>query len=135
MRFIDLQGREHNKSIDKYKYATRTISKSRGQRELGENLEALFPRLTILEEFPCFGTRLTLDYYLPTLGIAFEFDGIQHEEYNEFFHGGNRSNFAKGQMNDVKKDQWCIGNTIKLIRITAQNIHRLQEIIYERTRE
>ena len=131
MKFIDINGREHNKSLSKYE--RKKESKSKGQQRLGDELEQLFPNVKILEEVPCFGTRLKIDFFMPSVKIAFEFDGRQHEEFNEFFHG-NKLQFAKSQLNDMKKHHWCEINKIILIRIKEDDFENLQEIIYERSR-
>ena len=118
MRFIGLNGREYNKSLDEFRFGIKEKSRSKPQAALGKILEELFPLNVILEEMTCFGTRLKLDFFLPELKIAFEYDGEQHDEYNPFFHQGKKAKFAQQQLNDVRKHEWCELNSIMLIRLT-----------------
>jgi len=57
---------------------------------------------------------LPFDFYLPEYNILIEFDGIQHFSSN-FFGGENGLKYRK--QNDKIKNQYCINNNIKLIRI------------------
>lgn len=132
MKFKDLQGRTHTKDIRKYRYYPDYESLSQGQTQLGKILTKILPNITIYEELPCFGTGLRLDFYIPNLKIAFEFDGEQHNEYNIFFHG-NRSGFARQKQRDILKEQWCETNNIKLIRVVKENltIENIKELIHD----
>jgi hypothetical protein len=60
-------------------------------------------------------TYLPFDFYLPEYNYCIEFDGIQHYKEMEFF--GGKESFEKLKINDDIKDQYCIDNNIKLIRI------------------
>lgn len=74
-------------------------------------------------ENPVSGDNLELDgvnYTIPTRlgrGLAFEYDGRQHSEYDRYFHRGGPKEFEY----QVKKDQWkdlkCKEQGILLIRI------------------
>lgn len=131
MKFVGLNGKIYNKSLSKY--IKKNPVGSVGHKQLGDELKKIFPNLTILREMTCFGTRLRLDFFIPSIKIAFEFDGKQHEEYSDFFHK-SRINYAKSQLNDMKKHRWCDINNIVLIRIDKKKLDNLREIIYESTR-
>jgi hypothetical protein len=60
------------------------------------------------------GTRLELDGYCESLGIAFEHNGIQH--YNDIY---NSNNLIKTQQRDAIKVQRCIDHNVSLIVIPA----------------
>lgn len=62
------------------------------------------------------GLPLELDIYIPTLNIAFEYDGEQHYKYFKFIHG-NEMNFIKMQNRDNFKKDRCKELGITLIRI------------------
>lgn len=53
-------------------------SKKSSQRRLRVVLATLFPGKRILEEFRLRGELLELDYYMPEISLAFEFQGRQH---------------------------------------------------------
>ena len=41
------------------------------------------------------GNKLELDFYCEELKLAFEYQGIQHEQYHQFFHREDINNFYK----------------------------------------
>lgn len=121
MKFLDLEGRERGIDITPFK---RKRPKSIGATRLREELDQLFPMFDILEEFPCVGTRLKIDFFLPRLKIAFEFDGKQHEDFVPHFHG-DRQGYARSQNNDADKDTWCEVNEITLFRISESELGKV----------
>lgn len=128
MTFKGLDGRIYNKRINTAKYRRKKKSecKSKGQYELGKYLAKHFRGSTVLEEFPCYGTSLRLDFFIPSLKVAFEYDGPQHSEYNEFFHS-SLAGFARTVKNDARKEEWCDINDILLFRIS--DLDELDEIL------
>lgn len=132
MKFIDLTGKRHNREIIEYKYYSDTPSKSIGQSSLGKKLRELFPLINIYTEVPCFGLGLYLDFFIPGINLAFEFDGRQHEEFIPHFHG-DRAGYAQSVRNDVFKNQWCEINGVTLVRVNEKNIDNLKELINHAT--
>lgn len=128
MKFLGLDGREHG--VDSNRYLRRERSKSQGQQKLGDILQELFTSYQIYEEFPCLGTKLRLDFLIPGLSMAFEFDGEQHEEYTPHFHK-TRSGFARSISNDAEKEDWCAMNGIALFRISEEDFDNIEDIIRE----
>lgn len=128
MTFKGLDGRAYNKRIDtkKYKRKKKASCRSKSQYELGKRLVQHFKGSTVLEEFPCYGTSLHLDFFIPSLKTAFEYDGPQHYEFNEFFHK-TKADFARTVKNDAKKEEWCDINGILLFRIS--DLDELDEIL------
>lgn len=61
--------------------------------------------------------NLELDMYNDELKLAFEYDGIQHAQYNKHFHKNDYNNFIKQKERDAAKNDLCRKNGIKLIRI------------------
>ena len=59
---------------------------------------------------------LIVDFFVPDSRIAFEFHGIQHDEFNKFFHG-DKSNLEKQKKRDSTKKEWCQLNNITLIEV------------------
>lgn len=89
---------------------------SEPQRLLYSYLKELYPTQTIHYEFLIDELNQRIDIYLPYLGIAIEFDGIQHSEYTPFFHK-DYSDFNLGKLLDRKKSDFLIERGIKLVRI------------------
>ncbi len=114
MKFKGLDGRTYGISIDKFKWNGH--GRSQGEEALGNLLHEMFPLCGIYHEFTCPSTRLRLDFLLPSLNFAFEFDGSQHEKFTPHFHT-DRVGYAQSQTNDAKKQEWCDLNDITLIRV------------------
>lgn len=67
-----------------------------------------------------------IDFYLPDLGIAIEYNGIQH--YIPIEHFGGELRFSQQKRRDSYIRKYCINNNIKLIEIPYQ-IKSYDEII------
>ena len=63
------------------------------------------------------GRPLELDGYNEGLKIAFEYNGIQHYQYHEFFHKGDPREFQKEQEYDALKDKECKDHGVVLVWI------------------
>lgn len=118
MNFTDISGREHRIDIRPSKWHKKDFGKGRGkfQSFVGDILGEAFPGDIVLEEFPCLGERLYLDFFLPRRKIAIEVQGEQHYRFNAFFHN-SRADFLAQKKRDCRKQEWCDINEIKLIKI------------------
>jgi hypothetical protein len=80
-------------------------------REILEaTLETKFPKRR-----PPFLDGMELDGYCEELQLAFEYDGEQH--YQAIEHWGGEEALKKRQEDDKIKDDLCVANKVKLIRI------------------
>lgn len=70
---------------------------------------------------------LRFDFYLPKQNICIEYDGEQHFKIIEYF--GSRSEYMKRRHRDKLKDQYCLDNNIKLIRIPYTKYKEIETII------
>jgi len=133
MKFRDLQGKIQSKNLSPYKRRAGQQSRSKGQATLGDILINIWPNVPVYEEVPCVGTKLRLDFLIESLRIAFEFDGLQHQEYNSFLHG-DRYKWLQSINRDDTKEKWCEQNNISLIRITEKDLslETIKEIINAR---
>ena len=77
---------------------------------------------------PNFLKGLELDGYNEKLKLAFEYNGIQHYEFQKFFHRTNE-NFIAQQIRDVNKIQWCKDEGIILIIIPHQYTYKNPELL------
>lgn len=59
--------------------------------------------------------KLPFDFFLPDQNLLIEFDGIQHFKPVDFF--GGEEGFKILKQNDTIKNEYCLENNIRLIRI------------------
>lgn len=119
MKFKTLNNKEIRLDIKPsfYPIKSRNQSKSIGQFNLGQLIQSIYGLSTLLlEEFTIPGTKLSLDFYMPNNNLAFEYQGVQHGEFNEFFHK-DKAGFKKQIERDDRKKQWCDLNDIDLVVI------------------
>jgi hypothetical protein len=69
------------------------------------------------------GKNLELDGYCKELKYGIEYNGIQHNQFHEFFHRGNYENFIQQQERDDLKAQLCKENGITLFIISHEYNH------------
>ncbi len=77
-----------------------------------KNFPKLSPHWLINEE----GNRLHLDGYCEELNIAFDYHGIQHYEFPNYYHK-TREEFEKQLANSRIKRKRCKGNNVTLVEI------------------
>jgi hypothetical protein len=71
--------------------------------------------------------KLKFDFYLPEKNICIEYDGEQHFKPIEYF--GGVENFKKQKERDIIKNNYCLENNIKLIRISFNNYNHIESIL------
>ena len=76
---------------------------------------------------------LQLDRYYPNLRLAFEYNGLQHFDYREFFHKDYKI-FLIVQNNDQKKQEMCQKAGINLI-IIKYNEKLSEQLILDKLKE
>ena len=95
------------------------------QRRLYKILTHIYPNTKILYNKrhpdiinPKTNKALELDCFIPELGIAFEYQGAQHQKPNRFFHSNiSRDSFKELQKRDMVKKKMCKKLGIKLIEV------------------
>lgn len=90
-------------------------TRSRGERYVERALHVL--GIDDFEYAVVLPNKLHLDFYLPAIRTAIEYDGVQHYEYVPHFHNHDVKNFYHRLELDREKDQYCSDRGIKLIRI------------------
>jgi len=73
------------------------------------------------------GTKLKMDFFLPSLNMCIEYDGIQHFEPRSRF--GGEEEFSIQKSRDLRKNDYCKNNSIKLIRISYKDYNKLDAIL------
>ncbi len=123
MQFKTLDGRIINRQLSPLRYPLKDREKCRseGQYRLRRTIQKLFPGYCIYEDFVLPGHRMSVDFFVPGLGFAFEFDGIQHNKINSFFHK-TKQDFKNQQTRDKLKEKWCEINNFTLVRTGNDNI-------------
>ena len=68
---------------------------------------------------------LRFDFYLPTLNILLELDGIQHFKYTPYFYHSKKE-FSHAKQNDYYKNSFALAKGIKLYRIPFWELPNIQ---------
>lgn len=110
--------------IDFTKENLNQINKSLKSRLLSANLleQYLYQfNLIIYKEVaaiksPLTNSKLRFDFYIKEFNLFIEFDGYQHFIKDNIYHDNN-DEFAKLQLYDQTKNQWCINHDFNLIRL------------------
>lgn len=71
--------------------------------------------------------ELPFDFFIPSLNICIEYDGIQHFKPVGFF--GGEEAFEKVKENDNIKTNFCLKNNIKLIRIKYNQLDVIELLL------
>ena len=71
------------------------------------------PEQIIRRAYPAWLSGLELDIYMPSLQIAFEYQGHQHENPRSFLHA-NEESFSKLQNRDQRKREACAQQGVRL---------------------
>ena len=116
MRMTTTKGETIKINLRSCRLSGDSILKSKFQKEVAEQIKKIYPHDIIYYEVYVPKDRLYLDFFIPTLGMVVECDGIQHDSYVPFFHG-DFAGFAQQKDRDYKKLTWCKLNNLVLIRI------------------
>jgi len=101
--------------------------RSKRHEEILSYIEENYPHLKIKEEYHV-GENLCLDIYIPSLFVAIEIDGEQHDRFNPFFHNNSLLHFNKQLKRDKRKNYLCKMKNIALIRIKHNDKRSPSEI-------
>jgi Zn finger protein HypA/HybF involved in hydrogenase expression len=71
--------------------------------------------------------KLKFDFYLPEMNICIEYDGEQHFKPIDYFGGVEM--FEKQIERDIIKNNYCLENNIKLIRIPFDKYNHIGSIL------
>lgn len=113
MRVKGLDDKYYNLKLE-YPNLNREVSSN--HREAREILKELFPMENIYEEVEVPGSRLRLDFFLPSSKLAIEVHGEQHYTFNPFFQK-NKINFMNSGVRDSKKKKFCSLNGFVFIEL------------------
>ena len=122
MKVRGINGKEYIWNLTKYDvFYNDNRKRSKYHIRARNLLKEIFHSYRILEEVKLPGSTelhrksvLYLDFYIPSLKMAFEVHGEQHYEYNPFFHK-SKADFLKSIARDEDKIEWCKINGIEII--------------------
>ncbi len=97
---------------------------SKGEKKVNDILNKMnisFIHHHVFKDF----TNYEYDFFIPEKNICIEYDGIQHFQPVNYF--GGKKAFEEQQIRDKIKNDYCLKNNIKLIRISyiEKNIEKI----------
>jgi|TARA_R110000751_G_scaffold23569_7_gene65105 hypothetical protein len=125
MRLLNIYGRLQKRSVSKYLINWNKKSRSKIQFKVKKFLEPFWKANVVYEEFPVYGTRMSVDILNATKKIAIEVQGRQHSEFNKFFHGNSRLKYLEGIKRDIKKAEWLEKNGFILLEVEENEVDLL----------
>lgn len=131
MKLLDIKGRSKYKNCNKYRVKWEAKSRSKYQKAVKDFLYKYWENHAVYEEFPVFGSRMSLDFYNLTKAIAIEVQGEGHTQYSEFFHG-NPSGYQRQFSRDRAKENFCEINGIEYVEIFPEDIPKLSPSFFKK---
>ena len=125
MRLYNVYGKLQNKNVNKQLIKWSKKSRSKIQFKVKAFLRPFWQSHIVYEEFPVYGTRMKVDILNATNKIAIEVQGLQHEQFNKFFHKNSRTNYLEGIKRDYQKGRWLEQNNFKLLEIRLEVVDDL----------
>ena len=125
MRLLNIYGKPQKKSVAKYLIKWNKKSRSKVQFKTKKFLEPFWKGHIVYEEFPVYGSRMTVDILNATKKLAVEVQGKQHGEFNKFFHNNSRLKYLEGIKRDIKKAEWLESNGFTLLEVEENEVDSL----------
>jgi hypothetical protein len=126
MRLYNIHGRLISKNVSSKIIDWDGKSRSKLQFKAKQFFKKHWHKHICYEEFPVYGTRMSVDLLNATKRIAIEVNGTQHDTYNKFFHK-NKVNFFNSIKRDFKKREWLESNNFLLIEINENEVNKLSK--------
>ncbi|CAE7759897.1 unnamed protein product [Symbiodinium pilosum] len=89
----------------------------RTETEIRDILQTIFCPSKFESCYPQFLAGLQLDGYCPQLSLAFEYQGEQHYDPENYFHFGDISSFEAQQERDIRKRELCQAAGVRLLLV------------------
>ena len=132
MRLYNINGRLQKRNVSKYRVKWNKKSRSKIQLQVKKFLEPFWKAHIVYEEFPVYGTRMSVDILNATKKVAIEVQGKQHSEFNKFFHGNSRLKYLEGIKRDIKKAEWLEKNGFILLEIEENEVQSLTREFFKK---
>lgn len=130
MRLYNLRGKLMFKNVSRYIIKWDGKSRSKLQFKVKQFLKPYWRGHIVYEEFPVYGSRLSVDILNASFKLAIEVQGEQHTQFH-YFHAGKPVNYLDGIKRDVKKQEWLEKNDFKLIEINYDEIEKLSSEFFK----
>ena len=125
LRLYSVTGRLISKNVNKYKIKWEKPSRSKLQFSVKQFLKKYWKYQVCFEEFPVYGTKMSVDLINFTKKIAIEVNEPQHKEFNKFFHNNSKANYLNSIRRDWEKTEWLEKNGFTLIEIEHDEVKNL----------
>lgn len=104
---------------------------SKGERNImyfleKNNIDYIYQK-TYYDCISTIGNKLKFDFYLPDYNICVEYDGEQHFKPIDYF--GGVESFNRQRERDITKNNYCLENNIKLIRLSFKDYDKIENIL------
>ena len=132
MRLYNIYGKLVYRNVNKYIINWDGKSRSKAQFKAKQFLKSFWLANIVYEEFPVYGTRMSVDLLNATKKIAIEVQGKQHSSFNQFFHDNSRMKYLASIKRDFKKAEWLKENKFKLIEIEYDEIDSLSKSFFKK---
>jgi len=129
MRLKNIHGKLVYKNVKSKLIDWRGKSRSKIQRKVKLFLKDYWENCIVYEEFPVYGSRMTVDIFNATKKIAIEVQGKQHNEFNKFFVKNN-VNYLYSMERDLNKKKWLEDNDIQLVEVLENEVEGLKESFF-----
>lgn len=124
MKFYSINGRLVSRNINSKRIEWGGDSRSKFQREIKNLLMPIWGAHIVFEEFPVYGSRLSIDFLNATKNVAIEVQGGQHIKHTPFFQRGKQE-FLYQLQRDMTKQKFCEMNGIALLEIFPEDLKDL----------
>jgi len=125
MRLFNIRGKLIYKNVNSKRIKWSKKSRSKAQFKTKQFLKEFWENQIVYEEFPVYGSRMSVDFLNATKRIAVEVQGDQHFKFNKFFHKNSRSKYLEAIKRDVEKQKWIEKNNFQFLEIRTDEIHLL----------
>ena len=131
MRLYNIYGKLTKKSVGKYRVDWDKKSRSKAQFKVKQFLKKYWATHVVYEEFPVYGSRMSVDILNATIKVAIEVNGAQHNKFVPFFHKNSRSNYLRSIKRDHKKYNWLKKNEFDVVEILDVEADKLSKSFFE----
>ena len=132
MRLYNVYGKLVYRTVNRYIIKWDGKSRSKAQFKVKQFLKPHWLANIVYEEFPVYGTRMSVDILNATKKIAIEVQGKQHSNFSRFFHANSRMKYLESIKRDLKKAEWLEKNNFKLIEVEYNEVDQLTKGFFEK---
>lgn len=132
LEYICPKGHRHSVSWNSFKNGARCpkCNESKGEKAIEDYL--VKNNIEYIPQYRFDNCRnllpLPFDFYIPSLNVCIEFDGIQHFKVRNYFNDTEEGLKERQRLDNIKT-QYCLDNNIKLIRISYLEVDNIENIL------